>query len=70
MTDEDSEDSYEPRPDWAKAIGLDASRKRPQLSSGCDALLDLQEEALYIRRSSVTDFQEIGEGISMWLLCG
>ena len=62
VTDEDNEDSYLPRPNWAKAIGLDAARKRPQLSSDCEALSDLQEEALYIPRSSVNDFHEIGEG--------
>jgi len=64
VTYEDDEESYMPRPSWAKAMDLDASsRKRQQLSSECEALKDLQEEALYISRSSISDLYKIGEGV-------
>lgn len=61
MTDEDDSEGYEARPNWAKAVGLHISTVQPQLLE-CDALSDLQQEALYISRSMVTDFIEIGEG--------
>ena len=48
-----------PRPDWAKAV---SQRPKPLLSV-CDDLSDLHEEALYIQRSTLTDFVQIGEGM-------
>ena len=69
MTDEDDEGSYMPRPSWAKAMGLDvSSRKRQQLSSECEALKDLQADALYISHSSISDLHKIGEGVQLCIV--
>ena len=64
MTGDDDAEGYEPRPDWAKAIHQD---KPPPLDgddlSDLEDLSDLQEEALCIPRSALTDLVEIGEGM-------
>ena len=69
VTEEDDEECYEPRPQWAKVMGQDAaSKKRQQLSSDCEALKDLDMEALYIAHSSISDLHKIGEGMQLCML--
>lgn len=59
---EDDREGYEARPDWAKAVSAGKSGG-DQSQADIDILSDLQEEALYIPRSRVTDFTTIGEGM-------
>lgn len=61
VTDEDDVEGYEERPAWTKAVGL--RKSTADQSSKPDTLSDLQEEALYISRSRLSNFIEIGEGI-------
>lgn len=60
VTDEDDGEGYEARPDWAKAV---SQRSAGHSNAEPDSLSDLQEEALYIPRSRLTDFTVIGEGV-------
>lgn len=62
VTDEDDGEGYESRPDWAKAV---SQRLTGHSNAEPDSLSDLQEEALYIPRSRVTDFTVIGEGVPL-----
>ncbi len=60
MEDEDDE-SYEPRPEWAKAVPQQVTRD--SIDDGqLDTLTALQEDALTIFREDLDDLQKIGEG--------
>ena len=62
ITDDDG--SYLPRPEWAKATGAGALQIYGDTSDlhAETTLSDLEEEALYISRSTLEDFVPIGEG--------
>ena len=68
VTDEDDGQSYEERPDWAKAVSL-SKHSNANSHADADLLTDLQEEALCIARSGVKDFVEIGEGTRFVCKC-
>lgn len=58
--DEEDEEDEEDMPDWTKA----ASSRR-SIVTDVDCLSHIQQEAMYIPRSTLRDFIEIGEGISI-----
>ena len=62
ITDDDG--SYLPRPEWAKATGAGTLQLYGDTSElHIDSTLsDLEEEALYISRDSLEEFEPIGEG--------
>ena len=65
ITDEDDDEEYTPRPDWAKAIGKSTSLSptSKEAPDQLDTLTSLQQEALFIQRSSIDDLEAIGEGV-------
>ena len=66
VTDEDDGEGYESRPDWAKAV---SKRAADHTNAEPDTLTDLQEDALYISRSRLSGFTEIGEGMYVQWQC-
>ncbi|CAI8050081.1 hypothetical protein GBAR_LOCUS27547 [Geodia barretti] len=61
VTDEDSDESYEKRPQWAKAVP--ANGNLPQHNEQqLDTLTNLQQEALYLLKNDIRDLRVIGHG--------
>jgi hypothetical protein len=61
VTEEDSDESYEQRPQWAKAVP--ANGHLPQnTEQQLDTLTNLQQEALYLSKNDIRDLRVIGHG--------
>ncbi len=59
--EDDSDESYEPRPEWAKAVPQQMARDSAD-EGQFDTLTALQEDALTIYREDLDDLEKIGEG--------
>ena len=63
VTEEDDEESYEPRPEWAKAVPQRGMMRRDSEEGQLDTLSELHEDALTIYRDDIDDMAQIGEGV-------